>query len=56
MMVLISLKVLVGLSKTLPHVKRYVMEPNVFLGYLDRGIACSLNIPYHKQYPFDNLD
>jgi hypothetical protein len=56
MTVLVPLEVLVGLCKAFPRVKRYVMESNVFLGYLDRGIACSLNIPYHKQYPFDSLD
>ncbi len=53
---LVSLKVLVGPHNTPPHVKRYVMEPNVFLGYLEKGIACSLNTPCHKQYPFDSLD
>ncbi len=42
MTVLVSLKVLVGLRNTFLHVKRYVMDPNVFLGYLERGIACSL--------------
>ncbi len=29
---------------------------NVFLGYIKRGIACSLNLFGHEQYPFDNLD
>jgi hypothetical protein len=40
MRILVSLLVLVGLCNTPTHVKRYVMEPNVFLGYLKRGIAC----------------
>ncbi len=34
---------LVGLRNTLSHVKIYVMEPNVFLGYLEKGIASVLN-------------
>jgi hypothetical protein len=54
-MVLVSLEVLVGLRNTPPRVKRYVMEPNVFLGYLKRGIAI-LNNFEHEQYPFDSLD
>jgi hypothetical protein len=56
MIVLVSLEVLVGLCNTPPCVKRYIMELNVFIGYLERGNACSLNIPCHKQYPFDSLD
>jgi hypothetical protein len=54
--VLVSLKVLVRLCNTLPCVKRYVMEPNVFLGYLERGIACSLSFFEHEQYPFNILN
>jgi len=38
------------------HVKRYVMETYVFLGHLERGIACSLNLFGHEQYPFNSLD
>jgi hypothetical protein len=34
----------------------YVMKPNVFLGYLKRGIARSLSPSRHEQYPFDSLD
>jgi hypothetical protein len=30
---------LVGICITPPSLKRYVMEPNVFLGYLERGSA-----------------
>ncbi len=56
MMVLVSLEVLLRLCNTPPCVKIYVMEPNVFTGYLERGIACSLSIPYHKIYPFDSRD
>jgi hypothetical protein len=41
---------------TPPHVKIYVMEPNVFLGYLERGIACSLIFFGHEQYPCNSLD
>jgi len=36
--------------------KRYVVGPNVFLGYLNRGIICSLSLSRHEQDPFDNLD
>jgi len=32
------------------------METNVFLGYLERGIACSLSLLGHEQYPSNNLD
>ncbi len=43
-------------SHTPSHVKRYVMEPNVFLGYLERHIACSLNSFGQEKYPSNNLD
>jgi hypothetical protein len=39
MRVLKSFEVLVGLCITLSHVKKYVMESNVFMGYLEKGIA-----------------
>jgi hypothetical protein len=32
------------------------MEPNVFMGYLERAIACLLNHFGHEQYLFDSLD
>jgi len=32
------------------------MEPNVFIGYLERGIACSLSLFGHEQYPSNSLD
>ncbi len=32
------------------------MEPNVFFGYLKRGIVGVLNSLGHEQYPFDSLD
>jgi hypothetical protein len=32
------------------------MEPNVFLRYLERGIACSLSFFGHEQYPFNGLN
>jgi hypothetical protein len=41
---------------TLSCVKRYVMELNVFLGCLKRGIADVLNSFGHEQYPFNNLN
>jgi len=56
MMVLVSLEVLVGLRNTPACAKIYVMELNVILGYLEKGNACSLNIPCYKHYPFDSLD
>jgi hypothetical protein len=31
------------------------MELNVFMGYLERGIACSLSLFGHEQYPFNSL-
>jgi len=31
------------------------MESNVFLGYLGKGIACSLSLFGHEQYPFNSL-
>jgi hypothetical protein len=30
------------------------MEPNVFMGYIAKGIACVLNSFGHEQYPFKN--
>jgi len=56
MTILVSLEVLVGLCNTLLCVKKYIMEPNVFLGYLKSGVACSLNIFCHKQYPKQGID
>jgi hypothetical protein len=35
---------------------RYVIEPNVFMGYFERGIACSLNLFGHEQYPSNSLN
>jgi hypothetical protein len=43
--------ILVGLCNTLPSFKRYVMEPNVFLGYHVWGIISVLNSFGHEQYP-----
>jgi hypothetical protein len=48
MRVLVSLLVFIGLRNTPAHVKKYVMEPNVFLGYLKRGIAHSLSILFYE--------
>jgi hypothetical protein len=45
----------VRLCNTPPHVKKYVMEPNVFMGYLEKGIACLFILFGHEQYPFDSL-
>jgi len=32
------------------------MEPNVFMGYIERGIASVLSSFGHEQYPSNNLD
>jgi hypothetical protein len=32
------------------------MEPNIFMGDLERGIASVLSSFEHEQYPFDSLD
>ncbi len=32
------------------------MEPNVFMGYLKKGITCPLNPFGHEQFPFNDLD
>ncbi len=54
--VLVSLSIFIGLRNTPPHVKIYVMEFNVFIGYPKRGIACLVNPYGHEQYPSNNLD
>ncbi len=48
MRVLVSLLVLIGLCNTTPCVKKYVMEPNVVLGYPKRGVACLINFYGHE--------
>jgi hypothetical protein len=32
------------------------MEPNVFMGYLEKGIASVMNSFGHEHYPCDNLN
>jgi hypothetical protein len=49
MRVLVSLLVFIRLCNTPPCVKIYVMEPNVFLGYLKSGIACLVSPSGHEQ-------
>jgi hypothetical protein len=39
------------MNNTLARVKRHVMEPNLFLGYLARGVASVLSNFGHEQYP-----
>jgi hypothetical protein len=56
MKVLVCLLVLIRLRNTTPRVKRYVMEPNVFLGYPKKSIACLMSPFGHEQYPFNSLD
>jgi hypothetical protein len=56
MRVLVSLLVFIGLCNTPPHVERYFMEPNVFLGYPKRGIACLVSLFKHEQYLSNILD
>jgi hypothetical protein len=48
MRVLVSLLVLIGLCNTAPCVKKYVMEPNVVLGYPKRGVACLISFYGHE--------
>ncbi len=56
MRIFVSLKVLVGICYTFTCAKRYVMEPNVFMGYCKRGIASVLSSFGHEQYPSHNLN
>ncbi len=56
MKVLVSLLGFIRLRNTPPHVKRYVMEPNVFLGYLKKGISCLKSPSRHEQYPCNSMD
>jgi hypothetical protein len=56
MRVLVSLMVFIRLRNTLPYVKRHVMQPNEFLGYLKRGIACLVSPFEHEQYPSNSMD
>ncbi len=56
MKVLVSLLVFIRLRNTPPHVKRYVMEPNVFLGYPKKGISCLVSPYRHEQYPSNYMD
>jgi hypothetical protein len=53
---LVSLSVLVGLCTITPHVNIYIMEPNVFLGYLEKGNALSLSPFTHEHYLFNSMD
>ncbi len=55
MRVLVSLLVFIGLCNTPPCVKRYVMEPTVFLGYPKKDIVCLVNPFEHEQYPSNNF-
>jgi hypothetical protein len=48
MRVLHSFSVLVGLYNAPPIVKRYGMEPKLFQGYLEWGIARSLSILFYE--------
>ncbi len=32
------------------------MEPNIFMGYFEKGIECSLSRFGHEQYLSNNLD
>jgi len=49
MRVFVSLLVFIRLCNTPPRVKIYVMEPNVFMGYPKKGIACLVNPSGHEQ-------
>ncbi len=50
MQVMLSFKVLTGLCNTFLNFKKYVMEPQGFMGYLERGNACEWNSFGHEQY------
>jgi hypothetical protein len=50
MRVLVSSLVFIRLHNTPPHVKRYVMELNVFLVYPKRGITCLVSLFGHEKY------
>ncbi len=56
MRVLVSLLVLVRLCNIASHVKRYVMELSVFLGYHEKGNAHSLSLSGHEHYPYNSMD
>ncbi len=56
MKVFVSLLVFIGLCNTSPCVKKYVMEPNVFMGYPKRGIACLVSPYGHEMYSYNSLD
>ncbi len=43
-------------TNTPPCFKIYVMEPNVFFGYLEKGIVCSFSLSGHEQYLSDSLN
>ncbi len=47
---------LVELCITLPSLKKYVMEPNVFSGYHIRGIGGVLCSFEHEHYPSNSVD
>jgi hypothetical protein len=47
----ICFRFLVRLCNILPSFKRYVMEPNVFWGYIARGTVNVLSSFGHEQYP-----
>jgi hypothetical protein len=56
MRVLHFFKVLGGLCNIPPSFKRYVVEPNVFLGYHVRGNVGVLSSFGHEQYPSKNIN
>jgi hypothetical protein len=46
---------LVGLCNTPLIIKIYVINPEVFSSYLEKGNAASLHPSDHEQYPFDKI-
>jgi hypothetical protein len=56
MKVLVSLSILVRLCNTTPLINIYVMKPNVFLGYYEKGNAVSLSPFRHEHYRFKSLN
>jgi hypothetical protein len=48
---LMKVLVFIRLYNTPPRVKIYLIEPNVFIVYPKRGIACLVNAFEHEQIP-----
>ncbi len=56
MKVLVSLSILVRLCNTTPIINIYVIKPNVFLGYYEKGNAVSVSPFRHEHYLSNSLN